>query len=59
MKPSIKDRVKGSVTEAKGKVKQAAGRTLKNPKLENKGRAEKWAGKAQRKVGEIEKVFES
>lgn len=59
MKQNIKDRVKGSGKEAKGKVKQAAGHALKNPELEDKGRAEKWAGKARRKAGEVEKVFES
>lgn len=56
---SIKDRVKGSVKEAKGKVKEAAGRAVNNPDMENKGRAEKWTGKARRKVGEVEKVFGS
>jgi uncharacterized protein YjbJ (UPF0337 family) len=59
MKQNIKDRVKGSVKEAKGKAKQTAGRALKNPELENKGRAEKWVGKAQRKVGQVEKAFET
>ncbi|HZQ45488.1 MAG TPA: CsbD family protein [Verrucomicrobiae bacterium] len=56
---NIKDRAKGSIKEAKGKVKEAAGRAMKNPELEGKGRGEKWAGKARRKVGEAEKVFES
>ena len=59
MKQNIKDQAKGSVKEAKGKVKQAAGRALKNPELENKGRAEKWVGKAQLKVGQVEKFFET
>lgn len=55
---SRKDQIKGKAREIKGRVKQAAGRVLKNPELEDQGRAEKWAGKAQRKVGEVEKVFE-
>jgi uncharacterized protein YjbJ (UPF0337 family) len=56
MKQNIKDRVKGSVKEAAGKVKETAGKATKNPRLEDEGRADKYRGKAQRKVGEVEKV---
>ena len=42
--------------EAKGKLKQVAGKETDNPKLEAKGVAEKLAGKAERKLGEIKKV---
>jgi uncharacterized protein YjbJ (UPF0337 family) len=47
MKSSMKDKVKGTFHEAKGKVKEVAGKITDNPKLEAKGKAEKLAGKAQ------------
>jgi uncharacterized protein YjbJ (UPF0337 family) len=56
---STKDKIQGKGRAIKGRAKQAVGRALKNPELEDQGRAEKWAGKAQHKVGEIEKVFET
>jgi uncharacterized protein YjbJ (UPF0337 family) len=57
MKSSIKDRVKGTFHEAKGKVKEMAGKITDNPKLEAKGTAEKIAGKAQEKIGQVKKVL--
>ena len=50
MKSSMKDKVKGTFHEAKGKVKEMAGKITDNPKLEAKGKAEKIAGKAQGKM---------
>lgn len=58
MKDSIKDKVQGSVHELKGKVKEEVGRATNNPGLEDEGTDEKVAGKIQKKVGDIEKVFE-
>jgi uncharacterized protein YjbJ (UPF0337 family) len=57
MKSSMKDKVKGTFHEAKGKVKEVAGKTTDNPKLEAEGKVEKIAGKAQRKVGQVKKVL--
>ena len=57
MKSSTKDKVKGTLHEAKGNVKEMAGKITDNPKLEAKGIAEKIAGKAQGKIGEVKKVF--
>jgi uncharacterized protein YjbJ (UPF0337 family) len=57
MKSSTKDKVKGTLHEAKGKVKEMAGKITDNPKLEAKGIAEKIAGKAQGKIGKVKKVF--
>ena len=57
MKSSTKDKVEGTIHEAKGKVKQVAGEITDNPKLEAKGKAEKVAGKVQQKIGQIKKVF--
>jgi uncharacterized protein YjbJ (UPF0337 family) len=58
MKDSTKDKVGGAAHELKGKVKEAVGHATNNPDLEDRGTAEKVAGKIQKKVGDIEKVFE-
>ena len=57
MASAIKDKVKGALREAKGKAKEVAGKITDNPKLQGKGVAEKVAGKAQRKLGEIKTVL--
>jgi len=53
MKSSMKDTVKGTFHEAKGTVKEMAGKITDNPKLEAKGIAEKTAGKVQGKIGQV------
>ena len=58
MKPSTKDQIKGDFHELKGKAKEKAGKVTNNPKLAAEGQNEKLAGKVQKKVGQIEKVFE-
>ncbi len=45
------------MSEAKGKVKEKAGRATRDPDMQDRGTAEKVGGKVQRKVGEIKKVF--
>jgi len=57
MKSSMKDKVKGALHEAKGKVREMAGEIIDNPELEAKGKAEKIAGKAQQKIGQVKKVL--
>jgi len=57
MKSSTKDKVEGTFHDAKGKVKEMAGKITDNPKLEAKGKAEKIAGKVQQKVGQVKKVL--
>jgi len=57
MKSSTKDRTKGRINEAKGKLKEKAGRAIGNPDMEDQGAAEKVGGKIQRKIGEVKKVF--
>jgi uncharacterized protein YjbJ (UPF0337 family) len=42
----------------KGEVKEKAGKVTNNPNLTAEGQNEKLAGKVQKKVGQIEKVFE-
>ena len=58
MKPSTKDQVEGTFHEVKGAMKEKAGQVIKNPNVTNEGRAEKVAGTIQKKVGQVEKVFE-
>ena len=58
MKPSTKDQAQGKLHEVKGDIKQKAGRATRNPNLEAEGQDEKFAGKVQKKIGQIKKVFE-
>jgi uncharacterized protein YjbJ (UPF0337 family) len=58
MKDSTKDKVAGKAHEVKGAVKEKVGKATNNPDLESEGQAEKIGGKVQKKVGDIEKVFE-
>ncbi len=59
MKSSMKDKVKGTFHEAKGKARELAGRVTDNPTLEAKGKAENMAGRAQAKICQIKKVLGS
>jgi len=58
MKPSAKDQIEGKLHELKGKAKEKAAQVTNNPNLAAEGQDEKLAGKIQKKVGQIEKVFE-
>jgi uncharacterized protein YjbJ (UPF0337 family) len=57
MKSSIRDKAEGTFHEAKGKVKEVAGKVIDNPELEAEGTGEKIAGKVQEKIGEVKKVL--
>ena len=48
-----RDRIKGSAKQAKGTVKEAAGKALGDAKLQGEGKADKTAGKIQNAVGGI------
>jgi uncharacterized protein YjbJ (UPF0337 family) len=58
MKPSTTDQVKGKLHEIAGDVKEKAGQVTNNPDLEAEGQSERFRGKVQKKVGQIEEVFE-
>ena len=58
MDDSLKDQVQGKMHELKGDLKEKAGRVTNNPDLESEGAGESVAGTVQKKVGQIEKVFE-
>jgi len=57
MKSSTKDRAKGTFHEAKGKVREVAGKIMGNPTLQAKGKVENMAGKVQEKIAQIKKVI--
>ena len=46
-----KDRIKGSAKQAKGAVKETAGKIFGDKKLETEGKTDKAAGKVQNALG--------
>jgi uncharacterized protein YjbJ (UPF0337 family) len=58
MRPSTKDEIDGKVHEVKGGVKEKAGQLTNNPDLEAEGQDEKVGGKFQKKIGQVERIFE-
>lgn len=47
------DRVKGSLNEAKGKIKETAGKMTGDEKLKREGQADQVVGKVQNVVGGV------
>ena len=58
MTPGTKDQLTGKLHEVKGKVKEKLGQAAGNPDAEADGQSENLAGKVQKKIGQIENVFE-
>ncbi|MEO7414576.1 MAG: CsbD family protein [Opitutaceae bacterium] len=58
MKSSTRDKAVGTAKTVSGTIKESAGRAVGNPRLQDKGAAERAEGKVQKKVGDIKKVFE-
>jgi uncharacterized protein YjbJ (UPF0337 family) len=48
-----KDRIEGAAEQAKGKVKEVAGKVTGDSKLEGEGKADQFAGKIQNAIGGI------
>ncbi len=46
-----KDRIEGSAKQAKGAIKEVAGKVTGDTKLETEGKSDKAAGKVQNAVG--------
>jgi uncharacterized protein YjbJ (UPF0337 family) len=44
--------------EVKGNIKEKVGKLTNDPDLEGEGIGERIAGKVQKKIGQLEKVFE-
>jgi uncharacterized protein YjbJ (UPF0337 family) len=57
MKSSLHDRAKGMGREIKGKMKEGLGRANNDPNMADEGVADQISGHAQRKVGQVKKVF--
>lgn len=58
MKSSNQDKAEGTGKDIKGKIKEGTGKAVGNERLEAKGKAEQAEGKAQKKVGDVKKVFD-
>jgi len=58
MTHSTEDKIKGTLHEVKGAIKEEAGKVTNNCCLEAKGKIEKNAGKLQHEVGVAEKTIE-
>jgi uncharacterized protein YjbJ (UPF0337 family) len=54
-----KDRIKGSAEQAKGAVKETAGKLLGDKKLETDGKTDKAAGKVQNAIGGLKDAVRS
>jgi uncharacterized protein YjbJ (UPF0337 family) len=48
-----KDRIEGAAEQAKGKIKEVAGKVSGDSKLESEGKADQVAGKVQNTIGGI------
>lgn len=57
MKPSRKDEVAGAMHEVKGTVKEKVGKLTNDLDLEAEGKVETVAGRIQKKIGQVKKVF--
>jgi len=51
------DRMKGSLKEAKGNIKEATGKALGDEKLKHEGQADRVEGKVQNAVGGVKDAF--
>jgi len=56
VKSSTRDTVEGKMHQAKGAIKEVAGKMVNNRDLEVEGKVEKIDGKVQKKIGQIEKI---
>lgn len=50
-----KDQVKGRAEQAKGSIKETAGKAVGNKELEAEGKVDKAAGKTQATYGDVKK----
>ena len=57
MRSSTKDKIKGSVSQVKGAIKEKVGKASGDADLQDRGTAEKVGGAIQKKVGDVKKVF--
>jgi uncharacterized protein YjbJ (UPF0337 family) len=58
MNPSTENKIAGKIHEVKGSIKEKVGQLTNDPDLEGEGIGESIAGTVQKKIGQLEKVFE-
>jgi uncharacterized protein YjbJ (UPF0337 family) len=51
-----KDQIEGGMKEARGAIKDAAGKVTHDPKLQADGKLDKAEGRIQRKVGDVKEA---
>ena len=56
MKSSTQDSAEGKMHQAKGMIKETAGKIAGNRDLEAEGKGENLGGKVQEKIGQVKKV---
>ena len=54
---NLSDKIKGTVSKAKGEIKDQVGNLTDNTKLQAEGKAEKLKGETQEKIGEVKNLF--
>lgn len=57
MKSSTKDKAKGRATQAKGVLKEKAGKATGNRAMQDRGTADKVGGTVRNKISDVKKVF--
>jgi uncharacterized protein YjbJ (UPF0337 family) len=57
MKSGAQDKIEGTLKNFAGTVKKDTGKALGNPRLEAQGNSDQVKGNAQKRLGEIKKVF--
>ena len=57
MKSGMRDKAEGAIHEARGALKEAAGKLCANEKLVAEGVAERAAGKTQEKLGNCKQLL--
>ena len=56
-KSGTQDEIEGTTKNLTGKIKEATGKALGNPRLEAEGDIDQIQGHAQKKVGEVKKIL--
>ena len=57
VKSGTHDEIEGTIKSLGGKLEEGVGKVVGSPRLESKGDSDHFEGKAQKKIGEIKKVF--
>jgi uncharacterized protein YjbJ (UPF0337 family) len=58
LKSGTRDEIEGTAKNLAGKVKEATGKALGNPRLASQGRYDQLEGKTQKKIGQVKKLFD-